>query len=99
MEPQLRALGLHTTLVRGVPSLNTAHQLCKKGQTLSSEQCRILKLLGVQMAVSGSLSPTVGGADWVPRQEFRINLGSRWSKDAGFVEGTDEDSEEAMDRD
>jgi mRNA turnover protein 4 len=52
MEPQLRALGLHTTLVRGVPSLNTSHQLCKSGETLSSEQCRILKLLGVQMAVS-----------------------------------------------
>jgi hypothetical protein len=52
MEPQLRALGLHTTLVKGVPSLNTSHQLCKAGETLTSEQCRILKLLGVQMAVS-----------------------------------------------
>jgi len=52
MEPQLRALGLHTTLVKGVPSLNTSHQLCKTGETLTSEQCRILKLLGVQMAVS-----------------------------------------------
>jgi len=55
MEPQLRALGLHTTLVKGVPSLNTSHQLCKAGETLTSEQCRILKLLGVQMAVSRSV--------------------------------------------
>lgn len=52
MEPQLRALGLHTTLIRGVPSLNTAHHLCKPADVLTSEQCRILKLLGVQMAVS-----------------------------------------------
>lgn len=52
MEPQLRALGLATTLVRGVPSLNNPHTLCRKGDKLSSEQCRILKLLGVQMAVS-----------------------------------------------
>ena len=52
MEPQLRALGLHTSLVRGVPSLTTPHQLCRSDETLTSEQCRILKLLGVQMAVS-----------------------------------------------
>lgn len=52
MEPQLRALGLSTTLVRGVPSLNNPHTLCRKGEKLSSEKCRILKLLGVQMAVS-----------------------------------------------
>lgn len=54
MEPQLRALGLHTSLVRGVPSLTTPHQLCRADETLTSEQCRILKLLGVQMAVSFS---------------------------------------------
>ncbi|EIW69455.1 mRNA turnover protein 4 [Tremella mesenterica] len=71
MEPQLRALGLSTTLVRGVPSLNHAHILCQQGEKLSSEQCRLLKLLGIQMA------------------EFRILLGSRWSKDEGFVSGQD----------
>ena len=52
MEPQLRALGLSTTLLRGVPSLNNAHLVCKEGEKLTSEKCRILKLLGVQMAVS-----------------------------------------------
>lgn len=51
MEPQLRQLGLSTSLVRGVPSLNSAHVLCKKGEKLSSEKCRVLKLLGVQMSV------------------------------------------------
>ena len=52
MEPQLRQLGLATTLIKGVPSLNHPHILCREGEKLSSEQCRILKLLGVQMAVS-----------------------------------------------
>lgn len=53
MDPQLRALGLDTSLVRGVPSLKNAHVLCRTGEKLSSEKCRILKLLAVQMAVSG----------------------------------------------
>jgi mRNA turnover protein 4 len=93
MEPQLRALGLHTTLVKGVPSLNTSHQLCKTGETLTSEQCRILKLLGVQMAVSRQ--------SWMftNLQEFRINLGSRWSKKDGFVAGEEMTSDEVMDED
>ena len=52
MEPQLRALGLATTLTRGVPSLTRPHTLCQSNEKLSSEKCRILKLLGVQMAVS-----------------------------------------------
>lgn len=71
MEPQLRALGLHTTLVRGVPSLNTSHQLCKTGETLTSEQCRILKLLGVQMAVSRSaLARVVADLAGVPHKSW-----------------------------
>ena len=41
-----------TTLVRGVPSLSNPHTICVAGEKLSSEKCRILKLLGVQMAVS-----------------------------------------------
>ncbi|WWD15951.1 hypothetical protein CI109_100375 [Kwoniella shandongensis] len=87
MEPQLRALGLSTSLIRGVPSLNNPHLLCRQGEKLSSEKCRILKLLGVQMA------------------EFRIVLGSRWTKDVGYVAGkeldVDSDAEEAaaMDQD
>lgn len=55
MEPQLRALGLTTSLVRGIPSLNNPHVLCVKGEKLSSEKCRILKLLAIQMAVSQAL--------------------------------------------
>ena len=64
--------------------MSNPHVLCRRGEKLSSEKCRILKLLGVQMAVS-----TRGGDPSLMEQEFRIYLGSRWSRDAGFVEGAD----------
>jgi len=49
MDPQLRNLGLKTSLVRGVPSLTSEHVVCKKGQTLTPEQAQLLKLLMIQM--------------------------------------------------
>lgn len=52
MDPQLRQLGLDTHLVKGVPTIREETVLCKEGEKLSSEKCRILKLLAVQMAVS-----------------------------------------------
>ncbi|KDQ15022.1 hypothetical protein BOTBODRAFT_65689 [Botryobasidium botryosum FD-172 SS1] len=50
MDPQLRKLGLTTKLVRGVPSLDVPHIICKKGDKLTSEQAQLLKLIGEQMA-------------------------------------------------
>merc|ERR1711962_764656 len=50
MEPQLRQLGLPASLVRGVVTLVKDHTVCKEGEVLSSEQARILKLLGHQQA-------------------------------------------------
>jgi len=50
MEPQLRQLGLPTTLDRGVITLTREHKVCDAGATLTPEQCRILKLFGHQMA-------------------------------------------------
>jgi len=50
MDPQLRKLGLSTKLVRGVPSLDVAHVVCKEGDTLTAEQAQILKLLGEKLA-------------------------------------------------
>lgn len=50
MDPQLRKLGLATTLVKGVPSLTMPHTLCKAGKVLTSEQAQLLKLIGDQMA-------------------------------------------------
>ncbi|TDL22132.1 hypothetical protein BD410DRAFT_788825 [Rickenella mellea] len=48
-EPQLRKLGLSTSLVRGVPTLTAPHTLCKKGKPLTSEQAQLLKLIGERM--------------------------------------------------
>lgn len=62
MDPQLRQLGLDTLLVKGVPSLREETVLCKEGEKLSSEKCRILKLLAIQMAVSPSLSLSISPA-------------------------------------
>lgn len=48
-EPQLRKLGLHTSLKRGVPSLESAQTVCESGKKLTPEQARLLKLLGEKM--------------------------------------------------
>jgi len=50
MEPQLRKLGLSTTLVRGVPSLSTSHVVCRQGDVLTAEQAQLLKLVGEMTA-------------------------------------------------
>lgn len=50
-EPQLRKLGLTTTMNRGVPTLNSPHKLCTKGEPLSSEQAQLLKLIGIRMVI------------------------------------------------
>lgn len=49
MEPQLRQLGLPTALKKGVVTLLRDHNVCEKGQTLTPEQCRILKLFDHKM--------------------------------------------------
>jgi len=48
-EPQLRKLGLRTSMVRGVPTLATPHTVCEKGKALTPEQAQLLKLIGVRM--------------------------------------------------
>ncbi len=48
-EPQLRKLGLHTSMVKGVPTLTVPHKLCSKGKPLTSEQAQLLKLIGERM--------------------------------------------------
>lgn len=50
-EPQLRKLGLSTTLKRGVPTLETSHKICDEGRALTSEQAQLLKLIGEKMVV------------------------------------------------
>ncbi|TCD70888.1 mRNA turnover and ribosome assembly protein [Steccherinum ochraceum] len=48
-EPQLRKLGLHTKMVRGVPTLENPHEVCKEGKILTPEQAQLLKLIGVKL--------------------------------------------------
>ncbi|KAF9241206.1 ribosomal protein L10-domain-containing protein, partial [Melanogaster broomeanus] len=48
-DPQLRKLGLTTTMNRGVPTLDAPHKICDKGKTLTSEQAQLLKLIGEKM--------------------------------------------------
>ncbi|XP_048728182.1 mRNA turnover protein 4 homolog [Ostrea edulis] len=50
MEPQLRQLGLPTCLQKGVVTLLKDHTVCEKGNVLTPEQARILKLFGHKMA-------------------------------------------------
>ena len=50
IEPHLRQLGMPTALQKGVVTLLKEYTVCKKGQTLTPEQARILKLLDKQLA-------------------------------------------------
>ncbi|MBW0479144.1 hypothetical protein O181_018859 [Austropuccinia psidii MF-1] len=50
LEPHLRALGLPTTLQRGVPTLSNPFTVCRVGEKLETKQAALLKTLGYQMA-------------------------------------------------
>lgn len=51
LEPLLRKLGLTTKLVEGVPTLLVDTTVCKKGDILTPEQCKLLEMFGIEMAV------------------------------------------------
>jgi mRNA turnover protein 4 len=48
-DPQLRKLGLTTTMNRGVPTLTNPHKICTQGKALTAEQAQLLKLIGEKM--------------------------------------------------
>lgn len=50
-DPQLRKLGLTTSMKRGVPTLENPHRVCDKGKALTGEQAQLLKLLGEKLVV------------------------------------------------
>ncbi|XP_077268057.1 ribosomal protein LP0-like [Temnothorax americanus] len=51
MEPQLRQLGMPTSLQKGVVTLIKPFKVCQMGDTLTPEQAQILKLLDKPLAV------------------------------------------------
>ncbi|RNA04320.1 mRNA turnover 4 -like protein [Brachionus plicatilis] len=50
MEPQLRKLGMHTSLKKGIVTLDMDFVVCKKGDKLTPEQARLLKLFEYMQA-------------------------------------------------
>jgi len=50
METHLRLLGLTTKLEKGVIYLEKDETICDEGDTLTSDQSHLLKLLGIEMA-------------------------------------------------
>ncbi|CRK87768.1 CLUMA_CG001533, isoform A [Clunio marinus] len=50
IEPHLRKLGMPTKLERGIVTLMNDYTVCEKGQTLTPEQAKILKLVGRPLA-------------------------------------------------
>merc|ERR1712048_1055607 len=49
MEPSLRKLGLPTAMKKGIINLTEAHTVCQEGDTLTPEQCNVLKLFGKKL--------------------------------------------------
>ncbi|CAD5229431.1 unnamed protein product [Bursaphelenchus okinawaensis] len=50
MEPQLKRLGLPVKVAQGFVELYDDFQVCSEGDTLTADQCKILKLLGEKMS-------------------------------------------------
>ncbi|KAJ4460515.1 putative mRNA turnover protein 4 [Paratrimastix pyriformis] len=50
MEPLFRSLGLPTTLKSGEIHLTREHVVCRVGDTLTAEQCKLLKQFHIMMA-------------------------------------------------
>jgi len=60
LEPHLRALGLPTTLQSRIPTLSSAHVVCKEGEKLDTNQAALLKTLATRWLNSSSSSVTCG---------------------------------------
>ncbi|EFO25583.1 ribosomal protein L10 domain-containing protein [Loa loa] len=50
LEPQLRKLGLPTKLEKGIVTLISHYTVCKDGDKLTADQCRLLKLLNYKLS-------------------------------------------------
>jgi len=83
MEPQLRKLGLPTSLQKGVITLLSDFVVCTEGDKLTPDQARILKLLEKNLA---TFSVTLI-AQWTPERHFEL-VGATKSKSKSKVPKT-----------
>jgi mRNA turnover protein 4 len=90
LEPHLRSLGLPTSLKKGVVTLIKEHTVCKKGQILTPDQARILKLLEIKMAEFRVIVDSV----WTKPDNFKLLLKLDMIEDEN--DGDDEDQEETI---
>uniref|UniRef100_A0ABM5EKD1 Ribosome assembly factor mrt4 n=1 Tax=Pogona vitticeps TaxID=103695 RepID=A0ABM5EKD1_9SAUR len=88
MEPQLRQLGLPTTLKKGVVTLLSDYEVCKEGDVLNPEQARILKLFGYMMA---EFKVTIRSMWTAETGDFEL---LQENGDEDLAEGMDEGEEE-----
>ncbi|KAG2342241.1 hypothetical protein BDR05DRAFT_983442 [Suillus weaverae] len=92
-DPQLRKLGLTTSMKRGVPTLENPHRVCDKGKVLTGEQAQLLKLLGEKMVVFrvGLLARWDAASGEVVQVEGRC---TEIERDSDEVEDEDEEMSE-----
>jgi len=106
LEPHLRQLGLQTSLQRGVITLVKDHEVCKEGDVLTSEQTRILKLLGNEMSQfritieamrsnDGTYEEFISTEDTTEGNDHSLLLNKR-TKKSNSMKNVNEDSEDIM---
>lgn len=101
-EPQLRKLGLHTTMVRGVPTLDVAHVVCQEGKLLTPEQAQLLKLIGVRLVefkvgLRAYWESANGEVTQVKGEDIEATSTAGDVKKSGEKDGEEEDGDEEMD--
>jgi len=83
LEPQFRKLGLSTSLLKGVPTLNAPHTVCSEGDTLNPNQVNLLKLFGKTFATVRRPSSSERPASLLPvcvsHASGLIHLPCRWA--------------------
>ena len=90
MEPTLRSLGMPTVMKGGV-YLEQEYSVCKSGNILTPEQCRLLTIFNVQMAIFEVIIHAV----W---EDTKFTLKKEVMEVDG-EEGSDDEDEEAMEDD
>jgi len=95
LEPHLRSLGMPTSLKKGVVTLIKDYTVCKKGQILTPDQARILKLLEIKMAEFRVLVDSI----WTKPDNFKILLkfDSSMTEDDEFEDAQETIVDEDMD--